>query len=272
MPTYNAEKYLTEAIESVLNQTFDDWEFIIVDDGSTDNTKSIIRSFKDKRIKFIENDHDFIGSLNLGIHNASGKYIARMDSDDIMHHERLKTQYSIMEGAPDITVCSSWIKIFGESIAEEMIVPSFSGILEYPLLYLLKGNVLFHPTVMIRADFLRKYSLKYQQYKYAEDYKLWVEIAKCGGKFYIDSHPLLSYRINSGQVSTQNKEVQKGTALRIRKEVLNYLLKRNKDRFQSLSTLCEGMTLGVKEDLLGDNDILPFFYNIFIKNKTKLIY
>lgn len=75
MPTYNAEKYVTEAIESVLNQTFNNFEFIIVDDGSTDSTKSIIQSFKDNRIKLIENEHNFIASLNIGINNASGKYI-----------------------------------------------------------------------------------------------------------------------------------------------------------------------------------------------------
>lgn len=75
MPTYNAEKYVAEAIESVLNQTFNNFEFIIVDDGSTDSTKSIIQSFKDNRIKLIENEHNFIASLNIGINNASGKYI-----------------------------------------------------------------------------------------------------------------------------------------------------------------------------------------------------
>lgn len=75
MPTYNVEKYVAEAIESVLNQTFNNFEFIIVDDGSTDSTKSIIQSFKDNRIKLIENEHNFIASLNIGINNASGKYI-----------------------------------------------------------------------------------------------------------------------------------------------------------------------------------------------------
>lgn len=272
MPTYNAEKHVAEAIESVLNQTFNNWEYIIVDDGSTDKTKSIIRSFKDKRIKLIENEHNFIDSLNIGMKNASGKYIARMDADDIMRCERLEAQYAIMEEPLNVIVCGSWMKVFGENIPEDVIISSLFGVLECPLLYFLKENVLFHPTVMIRADFLRKHSLKYENYRHAEDYKLWVEIAKNGGRFYIDSQALLSYRISSGQVSCQKKEEQRRTSLRIRKEVLNYLLRLNEDKYRSLSIILDGMAVGTEEDILVDNDILLFFYDVFMKNKTRLIY
>lgn len=272
MTTYNAEKYVAEAVKSVLNQTFDNFEFIIVDDGSIDDTRIIIQSFKDARIRFFENGHDFIASLNIGIDHASGKYIARMDADDIMHYKRLETQYNVMEESLNITVCSSWMKVFGENIFEDIIVSSLLGIIECPLLYLLKENILFHPTVMIRTDFLRKYSLKYEKYEYAEDYKLWVEIAKCGGRFYIDSRPLLSYRINSRQISCQKKEEQKRTTLRIQREVLGYLIKKNKDKFRSLSIIVEGMALGKEENIMADNDILFFFHDVFIKNKRKLIY
>ncbi|MGL5227941.1 MAG: glycosyltransferase family 2 protein [Bacteroidales bacterium] len=87
----------------------------MVDDGSTDDTKDIIRSFTDNRIKLICNEHDFIGSLNLGLKESSGKYIARMDADDIMHPDRLKIQYNIMEEEPEITVSGSWIIVFGEN-------------------------------------------------------------------------------------------------------------------------------------------------------------
>lgn len=272
MPTYNAEKYVAEAIESVLNQTFNNFEFIIVDDGSTDSTKSIIQSFKDNRIKLIENEHNFIASLNIGINNASGKYIARMDADDIMHRERLATQYATMEEPLNITVCSSWINVFGENIHEDTIVSSLFGLVECPLLYFLNKNVLFHPTVMIRSDFLRKYSLQYENYEYAEDFKLWVEIAKCGGTFYVDSQPFLSYRISSRQVSNQKKEEQKRTTIQIRKEVLSYLLQQNNDRFQSLSLMSDGMVSMIEEELLTDNDVLNVFDYIFNKNKRKLNY
>lgn len=109
MAAYNAEKYIGEAIESTLGQSFSDLEIIIVDDGSTDATRSIVRSYPDERLKLIENKHDYIGSLNIGLKTASGKYIARMDADDIMHIDRLKIQYAIMEEDPRTTICSSWI-------------------------------------------------------------------------------------------------------------------------------------------------------------------
>lgn len=143
MPAYNASKYVAEAIESVLKQSFEDWELIIVDDGSTDNTVDIIRSYTDSRIRLICNEHDFIGSLNLGLQEATGKYIARMDADDIMHPDRLKIQYNIMEEESEITVCGSWVKIFSEN--RPPILPvSLNGRLDNIYLYLLKQNPLYH--------------------------------------------------------------------------------------------------------------------------------
>ena len=85
MPAYNAEMYIREAIDSVICQSFPDFECIVVDDGSTDGTRDIIRAYHDKRIVLLENKHDFIASLNLGMDAARGRYIARMDADDIMH-------------------------------------------------------------------------------------------------------------------------------------------------------------------------------------------
>ena len=93
MPSYNASQYIGECIDSVLNQSFTDFKFVIVDDGSTDNTVQIIKEYADSRIRLIENDHDFIESLNTSIRLAEGKYIARMDSDDIMMPNRLIIKY-----------------------------------------------------------------------------------------------------------------------------------------------------------------------------------
>ena len=94
MPVYNAGKYLREAIDSILNQSFSDFEFLIINDGSTDNSKNIIESYNDQRIKFIENDKNsgVIFSLNRGLDLAKGGYIARMDADDISLRDRLKIQ------------------------------------------------------------------------------------------------------------------------------------------------------------------------------------
>lgn len=93
MSMYNASKYLRECIDSVLAQTFTDFEFLIVDDGSTDDSVEIVQSYHDSRIRLIENKHDYIGSLNILLDEARGKYIARMDADDVMMPERLKIQF-----------------------------------------------------------------------------------------------------------------------------------------------------------------------------------
>lgn len=263
MPTYNASKYVAEAIESVLKQSFEDWELIIVDDGSTDNTVDIIRSYTDSRIRLICNEHDFIGSLNLGLKESSGKYIARMDADDIMHPDRLKIQYNIMEEEPEITVCGSWVKIFSEK--RPPILPvSLNGRLDNIYLYLLKQNPLYHPTIMMRGDFLRMYNILYENYKYAEDYKLWFEIAKLGGVFFIESQPLLYYRMTENQVSKLYMNEKRETALRIRNEVLQFLMEKNEDNIW-IHLLREGLELAEKEGTLASEEVYDIWRLVFSK-------
>ena len=163
MPVYNSGKYVNEAIRSVLAQSFDDFEFIIVDDGSTDNTQSIIHSFVDTQIKFIQNKHDFIGSLNRGMSNTTGKYVARMDADDIMHIDRLKIQHAVMQRHSEITICGTSANNFSNSQNKGR-SDIVSGLIEKPILKFIQGNFIIHPTTMIRSNFLRKHSLKYEDY------------------------------------------------------------------------------------------------------------
>lgn len=269
MPVYNTEMYVKEAIESVLNQSFEDFEFIIIDDGSTDNTCSIIQSFDDKRIKLIQNKHDFMDSLNLGMSSATGKYIARMDADDIMHVDRLKVQYSIMECETSVTVCGTEIICFGAQSRSENI-PILSGLVEYPLLKLIQRCFLFHPTTMIRADFLRKHKLKYE-YLYAEDFKLWVEIAKLGGQFYIDNQPLLYYRISDNQVSNQKKEDQNIATEMIINEIIEYLIYQNKSKHSELPVMYNSLCRLQEKGLITKHEISVFFQNLFSNNKEKFI-
>lgn len=114
MIVYNAEHFIKDSIDSVLLQTFIDFEFIIIDDGSTDNTLEIITSYKDNRLKLFSKGHNYIESLNFGLKQCSGKYIARMDADDIMHPNRLEIQYNLMESFPSVTICSSFAECFGD--------------------------------------------------------------------------------------------------------------------------------------------------------------
>jgi len=272
MPVYNSEKYVCEAIKSVLAQSFDNFEFIIVDDGSTDNTCSIIQSFDDSRIRLIQNKHNFIESLNIGMKNANGKYIARMDSDDLMHVDRLKIQHAVMQEYPNITVCGTWAKTFGIASQSDSLTSGGSvvGLVEKPILKLIQGNFLFHPTTMLRADFLRKKSLKYENYSYAEDYKLWSQIAKLGGQFYVENQPLLYYRISDNQVSNKHRDEQKKTTELIIKEITEYLIGQNEREYPELSVMYNNLCSLQKKQLYTKYEISAFFQKLFSKDEKKL--
>lgn len=272
MPVYNSEKYVGEAIKSVLAQSFDNFEFIIVDDGSTDNTYSVIQSFTDKRIRLIQNKHDFIESLNIGMDTANGTYIARMDADDIMHIDRLKVQYAVMQEYPDVTVCGTWANTFGSCPQSYNLsgAGSVGGLVEKPILKLIQGNFLFHPTIMLRANFLRKKSLKYESYSYAEDYKLWSEIAKSGGQFYVENQPLLYYRISDNQVSSKYRDEQKKTTELIITEIIEYLIEQNAQEYPELSVIYNNLYTLQEKQLFTKYEISALFQNLFSKNDKKL--
>ena len=112
MVTYNASPFLRDCLDSILSQTFTDYELLIVDDGSTDDTVDIIRSYPDGRIRLIRHLHDYIASLNLLYNNAIGKYIARMDADDVMVADRLQAQYEYMEAHPEIDILGGHMHCF----------------------------------------------------------------------------------------------------------------------------------------------------------------
>ena len=113
MPVYNGAAHIRECLDSILSQTFHDFEVLIVDDGSTDDTCDIINSFGDQRIRLTQNHHDYIASSNLLLTRAKGKYIARMDSNDIMMPDRLRLQFEYMEAHPDMDAVGGCIEYFG---------------------------------------------------------------------------------------------------------------------------------------------------------------
>lgn len=272
MPVYNAEKQVGDAIESVLKQTHEDFEFIIIDDGSEDNTLSAIRSFSDQRIILLQNNHDFIGSLNKGLEHATSKYIARMDSDDVIHIDRLKIQHAIMEEESEITICGTWMIPFGENVPKGKVTGGANGLIEYPILQLLKGNFLSHPTTMIRRDFLVRHGLRYEQYAFAEDYKLWFEVAKRKGVFYIESIPLLFYRVSETQVSCSKQKEQLETSHQIQQEILDYLIKQAQNTYPEINALYNSTFALKAKKLFSLDDIFAFFYTFFSKNKLTLFF
>lgn len=269
MAAYNAERYIKDAIDSVLQQSFTDFEFIIVDDGSTDATRNIILSYTDKRLKLIENKHNFIDSINRGFSCAEGKYIAFMDNDDVMHIDRLKIEYAIMEEHPEITVCSSTMKLFGEGI-EPKVTQKETGIIENPLLKFIRGDYILNPTGMIRTDFIRMNNIWYEDYSFAADYKFWVEVAKAGGIFYIESQPLMYYRLSKDQASQKFHKEQREASIKIRNEIVRYLIVKNKINFPEFETISIQFERLTKKELFTNEEMLFLFQNIFIKNKDRI--
>lgn len=227
LPTYNAERYISESIESILAQSFTDFELLVLDDGSTDNTREIVKRYRDKRVKLIDCSHNFIATLNMGIEMAQGKYIARMDADDVMHVDRLRIQYQLMEDAPEISLCSSWASCYNDRTGTMQPSCGSSGVISMPELEFLATNFVMHPTVMMRRSFLIENNLRYREgYPCAEDYKLWVEMALLGAKFYIEPERLILYRLHEAQISSQKRAEQIDSSFRIQRELLEALLRR----------------------------------------------
>lgn len=207
MSTFNRADYLPWAIDSVLNQTFTDFELIIVNDGSTDNTDIVLNTYagKDNRIKILKNktNKGLIDSLNQGLDFARGKYIARMDDDDLSLPQRLKIQTRYLNTHPDITVLGG-AYITRENKTLRMggpATPETAKIISY-----IRVPVL-HPTTMIRRDFLNKHGIRYnKKYPSSEDTDFFHQIAVKGGKILNLRNPLLIYSANSPKTSEYRAE------------------------------------------------------------------
>lgn len=216
MPAYNAEKYIKEAINSVLRQTYDNFEFIIIDDGSLDNTVKEIKKYIDPRIIFIQNEKNkgLIETLNNAIRIAKGKYIARMDADDIACSERLEKQFNYMENNPDISILGANLRYISGTYETH-----FPEKYEDIKIQMLESNKISHPTVMMRKAHIVNSQLRYNEnYPSAEDYKLWIDAIQNGLK--IENMPdiLLFYRIHENQISSQKKQEQERITQKIIKE------------------------------------------------------
>ena len=261
MPVRNGEKYIKESIDSILKQTFTDFELLIMDDGSTDRTVERIERYTDERIRLIRRKHNFIRNLNEGLELALGAYIARMDADDIMHTERLRIQLKRMKKNPNITVCGTWAKIFSDKGNERNVFHFGHEIICEPVLELLKYNMLLHPSVMVKKEFLFNHHIKYQNYPYVEDYKLWFDIAKAGGILCVEPQELMMLRRSDTQVTVTKKEEMFLGSIRLRKEILLYLLSIYDNK--ALNSLLSDLEYLEKNKWMSYEDIFRFFVNLF---------
>lgn len=214
MPVYNAEKFLREAIDSILGQTYTDFELIIINDGSFDQSRNIIYSYNDKRIKIIENEKNsgLIFSLNRAIDNASGKYIARMDADDISMPDRFEKQITFLESHSDIALLGSSAIIIDESGKEKKVanVIEASHLIFTQLFF---ESPFFHPSVMGRTSVFREFRYN-DNYYLAEDYYLWSQIAM---KYKLSNlnEPLIKYRHHTESISRCKAQQQQDCVKKI---------------------------------------------------------
>lgn len=189
LSNYNGDKHLDESISSVLSQTYKDFEFIIVDDASTDSSRKVIENYHDKRIKkyYAEKNRNIAYSLNLALSMASGEYIARIDSDDVWELNKLEIQVQYMENHSECGACFTKVNIIDEysNIANDMYDEYFQlfnsaenkSQREWLRFFFYQGNCLCHPSVVIRRNVLEHVGGYYHlAYVPAEDYELWTRI------------------------------------------------------------------------------------------------
>ena len=227
MPVYNTPvPLLKDAVDSILNQTFRDFDFIIIDDGSEGETAVYLDGLDDPRIKLLRNEKN-IGitkSLNIGFRAARGKYIARMDGDDISLEERLKKQYAYMESHPDVVLVGCAAEEFGTKKGKKYSLLSDPEFYRIKCLFYYPGPV--HPTFFIRKQVLDQYSISYnEELTYAQDYGLLVDISAVpGGQVYNLPEVLLKRRNHASRITVQHHDTQKKCTLVTQRKLLRKLL------------------------------------------------
>ncbi|CAM7368075.1 TPA: glycosyltransferase family 2 protein [Klebsiella pneumoniae] len=212
LPAFNAEMFLRESISSILNQSLKNIELVIINDGSTDSTEDIIKSFSDNRIVYLKNTINLgiIKTLNKGIDNAKGKYIARMDADDISMPNRLKRQIEVLENDESIDIVNIKAYILNDSgtfyTKNKGSFAASSNTMRY-LQYL--RNMIMHPGVMVKKDIMQHFKYRdSEEVLHIEDYDLWLRLFNAGYKCFTIDDELLYYRFNPNSISRTKQNEQ----------------------------------------------------------------
>lgn len=232
LPVFNGEKYIAEAVDSILCQTFHNFELLIIDDGSTDNTLTILKNYQnqDSRIRLITRENKgLIATLNEGIDLVRGKWVVRMDSDDIAMPNRIERQlYWIEQTGADLA--GSWVKFFGSW--DRRVWRGYQSDEAIKIDMMFKCPFV-HPSVMMRSKLIKQ--LKYDPAsEKAEDYDLWIRAAFEGWKMINVPEVLLKYRKHSSQVSIVSADKQLSMTELIRKKYWEYRAKALKLNLQAM--------------------------------------
>lgn len=214
LPVYNAEQYIEKALLSILNQTYVNLEIIVVNDGSTDKTKTIIKELAntDKRIQFISRENKgLVKTLNEAIGHTTGKFIARMDADDVCHVERIAKQVKFFNENPSYGVLGTSCRLIDEkgNLIGQRVVSATHKLIKAGLIF---GNQMSHPSVMFNLNVIDKSELYYKEIKLAEDYELWLRLID-RYRFANLSALLVDYRILSTSISGSSFQKQLETSI-----------------------------------------------------------
>ncbi len=236
LSVFNDEKYISEAIESILNQTFEDFELLIIDDCSTDGTIEVINSYKDSRIRLIINEKniDITKSLNKGLKSARGKYIARHDSDDVSTPERLEKQFNFLENNKDYAAVGSYTETIDEdsNLIRLLRCETSAEEIYYNLSY---RNNLTSSSIMFVKEIIHDIGSYDESSSNSEDHEFWFRISR-KYKIYVIAEYLIKYRIRDNQrlsknyIATVDRSFEIALKTKINKKLLEFLQNRREEK------------------------------------------
>jgi hypothetical protein len=265
MPVFNAERFLREAVESILNQTFTDFEMICINDASTDNSLAILEHYQqsDSRIRLYSHPENKgpVAALNLGCTLADGTYIAIMHSDDISHPERFARQLSYLDSNPEVGILGSWIEYIDRQgvVTRRGQYPTLPALLKWIMPFY---DPLAHPAVMMRREVVAQAGY-YQEGLITEDYELWARCSRITRLANIPEY-LLSYRIWGESWTDRNLEVQEQNANDVSWRLLTQLLGTiDPATVKKLRLLAQDQFPFSRDDILKLADVIVQMYGAF---------
>ncbi|MCE0812474.1 glycosyltransferase family 2 protein [Buttiauxella sp. S04-F03] len=264
IPVYNAAGFVKESVQSIINQTYENLEIIIINDGSTDNSLEIVNDFNDSRIIVINNKVNMrlIKTLNLGLDICKGKYIARMDSDDISELQRIEKQVNYLETHESCVACGSLVKYFshdGKTKRFNFIAPENDEKIRSKM-YI--SSPICHPAAMIRRCTIADNNLRFDEnYPDAEDYHFWYVLSKFG-KLHNIQEILLNYRLSKSQITQLHNKTQQESSEKIRA----LIFKEDCGYSAELVNLSKNQV----DELLTVATIKPEILIYFLKKQTKV--
>ena len=269
MSVYNSEKFLGKAVLSILDQTFTDFEFIIIDDNSTDQTPVILDGYSDPRIIRIRNEKNIglTASLNKGIALTRGEYIARMDADDVSLPTRFEKQITYLENAPSIGVLGTWFqRIDDDGMKMETCHPPAVGALTcWALLF---DNCLCHSSVIIRRAVIEQVGFYRPDYLFAQDYELWLRASR-NTEISNLSEVLHLWRKGDGQISAQKREQQEYFALSAQRAAISRVLKKEVESIGDFRRAMSGVCLENNRAVMQVTRVILDLYRAFLR-ETRL--